>query len=90
MSSSFGGTRPADRSLFVRVGGTEGFVKVGAAAAFPNAWCCRSRPLSGSGGRPKSWGEPVCRIAGGDAGDLVRNNLQQVIDTDKRVAELFA
>jgi hypothetical protein len=90
MSSSFGGTRPADRPLFVRVGGTEGFVKVGAAAAFPNAWCCRSRPLSGSGGRPKSWGEPVCRIAGGDAGDLVRNNLQQVIDTNKRVAELFA
>ena len=26
----------------------------------------------------------MCRIAGGDAGDLVRNNLQQVINTDKR------
>jgi len=32
----------------------------------------------------------VCRIAAGDAGDLVRNNLQQVINTDKRVAALFA
>jgi len=32
----------------------------------------------------------VCRIAGGDAGDLVRNNLQQVSNTDKRDAALFA
>jgi len=43
-----------------------------------------------SGACPKPWGEPACRIAGADAGDLVRNNLQQVINSDKRVAALFA